>query len=171
MNPRRVMIIGNAGSGKSTAARKIAAVFDLPVFHMDREVYWLPGWQERSKDDQLVQVKRIVAQETWVFEGSNSGTFHLREARADLLIWLDTPLLVRLWRVIRRNILQQGQVRDDMAPGCTERLDMLPGFLWFILSTWRNSQRKAGAFYHASPLPKHRFTTARAVNQYIRSLT
>jgi adenylate kinase family enzyme len=137
---------------------------------MDREVFWLPGWEERSRDAQLKQIERIIAQEAWVFEGSNSRTYHIREARAEMLVWLDAPLALRLWRVILRNIRQRGQSRPDMADGCVERLDMLPGFLWFIVSTYASSQRKARAFYEATSLPKHRFTRAAQVNAFAAGL-
>ncbi|WP_370227125.1 AAA family ATPase [Cognatishimia sp.] len=168
--PKRVLIIGSAGSGKSTAARLIGAALDLPVYHMDREVFWLPGWVERGKADQVAQVKRIVAKPGWVFEGNNSSTFAIREARADLLIWLDLPLPLRLWRVIRRNIRGRGASRPDMAEGCDERLSMLPGFLWFILRTARGSRRKQSKFYAGTRLPKHHFRNSIEVDQFVESL-
>lgn len=167
---KRIMIIGNAGSGKSTLARTIGAALSLPVFHMDREVYWLPGWVERPKDEQVRQVERIVAQDAWVFEGNNSTTFHLRSARADMLIWLDMPLWIRLVRVGRRNVRQRGKSRPDMADGCTERLRMLPGFLWFILSTARRSRAKQDTFYRNAALPKARLISLRDVNAYVEAL-
>lgn len=167
---RRILIIGSAGSGKSTLARAIGDRLDLPVYHMDREVFWLPGWVERDKADQVAQVERIVAMDAWVFEGNNSSTFHLREARAELLIWLDMPIALRLWRAIRRNIIQRGQARPDMAEGCTERLRMLPGFVWFILSTRRESRAKQHAFFEATHLPKQRITSRAQATAFLKAL-
>lgn len=166
-----MMIIGSAGSGKSTLARQIGTALNLPVFHMDREVFWLPGWVERSKDDQLQQVERIVALDAWVFEGNNSSTFHLRSARADMLIWLDVPLWKRLVRVVRRTIRQRGNSRPDMADGCTEEMRMLPGFLWFIVSTARASRAKQKALFTASSLTKHRLTSFSESAAFTRSLS
>ena len=165
------MIIGGAGSGKSTLACQIGKALNLPVFHMDRDVYWLPGWVERSKDDQVRQVERIVALDAWVFEGNNSSTFHLREARADMLIWLDVSLWTRVVRVVRRNIVQRGKIRPDMSDGCTERLRMLPGFLWFIVSTARSSKTKQRALFEASALAKHRLILISDTAAFLRSLT
>ncbi len=164
------MIIGGAGSGKSTLAREIGAVLSLPVFHMDRDVFWLPGWVERAKDDQVRQVERIVAQERWVFEGNNSSTFHLRAARAEMLIWLDVPLWKRLFRAMRRNIRQRGKIRPDMAEGCTEQLRMLPGFVWFILSTAKRARTNQQRFFASTTLPKIRLTALREVNAYVETL-
>lgn len=165
------MVIGSAGSGKSTTARMIGHALDLPVVHIDREVYWQPGWQERTRADQIDRVKRIVAQEAWVFEGSFSRTYGLREARAEMLIWLDVPLALRLWRVVMRALRYNGQTRTDMAEDCPERLARLPGFLWFIVSTAKSSRRKARAFFDASELPRHRLTTRKEVATFVAALS
>lgn len=156
---RRILIIGSAGSGKSTLARHLGAALDLPVYHMDREVFWLPGWVERDRADQLVQVERIIAKDAWVFEGNNSRTFPQREARAHLLIWLEVPLGRRLIRVIRRSLRGRGKVRVDMADGCPERIASLPGFLRFILRTRADSHAKQRRFYEQTQLPKARIRT------------
>ncbi len=164
------MIIGAPGSGKSTLAQMLGQRLQLPVYHMDRDVFWLPGWVERDKTDQLRQIERIVAQEAWVFEGFNSSTFHLRAARADTLIWLDVPLILRLYRVVRRNLRGLGQKRPDMAEDCPEQLDMLPGFLWYILRTWRRNHAKSKTFYEKFPRRKHRLTTLSQVNAFVASV-
>lgn len=166
-HPKRVMIIGSAGSGKSTLARLLATRLNLPAYHMDKEVYWLPGWVERDRDDQVSQVARIAANDAWVFEGNSSSTFHIREARADLLIWLDMPLPLRFWRITRRAIMQNGQTRVDMAEGCPERLALLPRFWWFVLSTASESHREQGAFFEKTNLPKHRLRTKQEVRQIL----
>lgn len=170
MIPKRVMIIGGPGSGKSTLATRMGAALGLPVYHMDREVFWLPGWQERAKDDQRRQIERIVALDAWVFEGNNSSSFSLREARADMLVWLDVPLWLRLVRVIRRSVRQNGQTRADMARDCPERLSMLPDFLWFILSTARSGRRTQGAFFDATRLMRYRLRSVSEVEAFVAGL-
>lgn len=168
---KRIMIIGAAGAGKSTAARMIGAALDLPVYHMDREVYWLPGWIERPEDERRALVAEIAAKEAWVFEGNYSSTFQVRRDRAQMLIWLDTPALLRLWRAIRRAIVQNGRTRVDMADGCVEQLRNLPGFIRFIVTTAHRSRQKSGAFYATVDFPKHRFTSAKQVNAFVAGLS
>jgi adenylate kinase family enzyme len=41
----RVVILGCAGTGKSTLARRLGAKTGLPVVHLDA-LFWEPGWQE-----------------------------------------------------------------------------------------------------------------------------
>jgi hypothetical protein len=56
-------------------------------------------------------------------------------ARADMVIWLDRPVELRLWRVVKRAVLWRGQRRPDMPEGCVERLG--PETLPFWHYIWR----------------------------------
>ncbi|WP_082484690.1 type II toxin-antitoxin system HicB family antitoxin [Pseudomonas sp. Leaf129] len=47
---RRVMIIGQPGSGISTLAHKMGTLTGLPVFHIDT-IHWQSGWIERSTQE------------------------------------------------------------------------------------------------------------------------
>lgn len=131
----------------------------------------MSGWVEREKADQVRQVMRIAAQEHWVIDGNRSSTFYIREACPDLLIWLDHPLPLRLFRVIRRNLQQRGQSRPDVADGCVEKLHMLPGFLHFIVTTGRKSRRKQATFFAKTTLPKRRFARSDDLQRFVASLS
>lgn len=167
---KRVMIIGGAGSGKSTAARMIGEALGLPVYHMDRDVYWLPGWQERPDAERRRIVGRIVAQEAWVFEGSYSGTFQQRLDRAEMLVWLDVPVWRRSLRVVRRSFKGWGRVRSDLADGCKEDPRMLPDFLGFIWRTRRGARARAEALFERAAIEKHRLRTIPEVNLLVAHL-
>ncbi|GAA6180468.1 ATPase AAA [Shimia sp. NS0008-38b] len=171
MSPRRIMIIGGPGSGKSTLARQLGDALDLPVKHMDRAVHWLPGWQERPKHDKAPIVARIIAEPAWVFEGGHSETYADRLARADILIWLDSPVITRLYRVICRTFRDHGKTRPDMQDGCQESLRELPEFILFILRTRKRSTAKMRALYESAQIEKHHFTTFQDINRFTAALT
>ena len=134
------MIVGQPGSGKSSLALRLGEVTGLPVIHIDR-IHWQPGWIERSKAEKTRLCLQAEAGERWIFEGGHSRTWPSRLARADLLVWIDRPLGLRLWRVLRRAFTQLGQTRPDMADGCPERLRSLPEFAYFIVTTARSHRR------------------------------
>lgn len=139
---RRIMIVGQPGAGKSTLAARLAERTGLPVIHIDK-IHWQAGWVERSKADKTRLCLEAEQQDRWVFEGGHSATWPSRLARADMLIWLDLPVGVRLWRVVRRAIVGLGRTRPDMAEGCPERLRTLPKFITYIWTTRRSGSAEA----------------------------
>lgn len=133
---QRVMVVGGPGSGKSTLARDLGARTGLPVLHLDH-IHWAAGWVERPRDLRAALIMAEQAKLRWIIEGNFRATQAHRIARADLVVWLDLPLSLRLWRVVRRQFTYLGQRRPDMAEGCVEQLANLPSFLWYILRTAR----------------------------------
>lgn len=134
------MIVGGAGSGKSTLARMLHQRVGLPVYHMDH-VQWASGWVSRSRALREIMARDIESQETWIFEGGFSTTYDHRAARADMLIWLDLPVTLRLWRVTKRLFRYWGKSRPDMAEGCVEGFhrETLPFYVW-IWQTRKSSR-------------------------------
>lgn len=135
------MIIGQPGSGKSTVARRLGDRTGLPVVHID-QICWLPGWVERSRDDKTRLCNEAAEADQWIFEGGHSTTWTGRVRRADMLIWLDRPVALRMWRVIRRSVTGRGGTRPDLTKDCPERLRLLPEFILFIWKTRRRARAK-----------------------------
>jgi adenylate kinase family enzyme len=131
---KRIMVVGvSAGVGKSTFARKLSKILDIDVYHLDT-FYWEPGWVEASIESFSSRQQEIIHQSQWIIEGNYKHTFDLREKFADTIIYLELPLSICLFRVMKRWILNIGKYRPDRADGCEEKLDFT--FLKFICSTY-----------------------------------
>ncbi len=131
---KRIMVMGvSAGVGKSTFARKLGASLSMPVYHLD-SFYWKPDWIEAPLAEFAAAQQKIVNEEQWIIEGNYSNTYDIRAQHADTIIYLELPLLVCLYRVFKRWILNRGQVRPDMGKGCREKIDYQ--FLKFICTTY-----------------------------------
>jgi len=120
----RVMIIGCAGVGKSTLARKLGALTGLPVIHLDRE-HWRPGWVESPTDEWNDRVSELAGGERWIIDGNYIGTMTVRMSAADTVIFLDFPRRICLARVLSRMLTGYGKSRPDMTEGCEEKLDIV----------------------------------------------
>ena len=118
----RIMVIGGAGSGKSTMARWLGARTGPPVRHLDH-VHWMPHWTPRPKEERLAMVRAFEQEARWIIEGGISTTYPTRLARADMVIWLDLPVGQRLTRVLHRSWRYRGSGRADLPEGCVERFD------------------------------------------------
>lgn len=167
---QRIMIIGGSGSGKSTLARRLGQRLDLPVYHMDREVHWLAGWVERPREEKTPIVEAIVAKDAWVFEGGHSSSYPQRLARADMLIWTDAPLWLRLWRVTWRSLRQRGQTRPDLADGCPEQLAGLPEFWRYLLVNRRRIDARLATTFAEAEIPKHKLTGFAQIDAFVDQL-
>jgi adenylate kinase family enzyme len=134
---QRVIIIGPCGSGKSTLARELAPRLGLPLVHMD-QLGWQAGWVETEKAELQARLAEAVAGERWLIEGNYGSTLAPRLERADTVIYLDFPIRLCLWRLIRRIVTLRGQSRPDMPEGCPERFDA--AFFWYVM-TWNAGPR------------------------------
>ena len=128
----RVLIIGPCGSGKSTLARELAPRMGLPLIHMD-QLGWQAGWAELR-----TRLAEAVAAERWMIEGNYGSVLPPRLERADTVIYLDFPIRLCLWRLIKRIVTNRGQSRPDMPEGCPERFDL--AFFWYVM-TWNTGPR------------------------------
>jgi adenylate kinase family enzyme len=115
---RRIIVVGCAGSGKTSLALKLGGKLGLPVVHLD-VLYWRPGWKASDQASFRVRVADAVAGEGWVVDGSFSGlAFDLTLARADTLIVIERPRWLCLWRIARRSTFDRDVTRPDLPEGC-----------------------------------------------------
>lgn len=72
MPPKRIVILGNAGSGKSSLARQLGEQLALPVVHLDT-LFWGPNWTKpvASEFRARVRVSEAVSGSHWICEMQN----------------------------------------------------------------------------------------------------
>jgi adenylate kinase family enzyme len=130
MQAKRIVILGPCGSGKSTLARRIGASLGLPVVHLDT-FFWTPGWVQSNESTFRERVADAVQREAWVMDGNYTivAPIDHRIARASAVIWLDLPRRIYFPRALWRAIKYYGRHREDIGPGCPERIDV-PFLKW-----------------------------------------
>ena len=109
---RRVIVTGMAGAGKSTFARQLAAKSGLPAIHLDVH-FWKPGWVKPSNQEWRAVQSALLAGEAWIADGNYHETLDLRLARADTVVFLDTPWWLCAARAFVRGLRRpEGQLPD-----------------------------------------------------------
>jgi len=63
----RVLVLGCSGGGKTTLSLRLAEHFSLVYQSLDRDVRWLPNWVERDDNERREILKRLVAEDRWVW--------------------------------------------------------------------------------------------------------
>jgi len=140
---RRTLVIGTTGSGKTTLACQLAAVWQVP--HAEQDAWnHLPGWQEAPLEDFRAQVAAFTAGPAWVMDGNYSKARDIGWARADSVVWLDYSGWVVFWQLLRRT-LRRMHSREELWNGNREAWRTLltrDGILaWFFKTHWRNRHR------------------------------
>jgi len=148
------MIIGQPGSGKSALARRLGAKLYLPVVHIDC-IHWQSGWIERSAQEKGKLCSDVHARSQWIFEGNHSNTWPERLERANTLIWLDFPLLLRSFRILKRRVEYHGVARPDLPDGYPENINW--EFVSFVWQTRSRGRAKMIEFYDAAPASKDKY--------------
>ncbi len=132
---RRILVTGNAASGKSTLARRLSGEMGIP-FHSLDSVVWLPGWRKRPEGEKLRILTDLAGQEAWVIDGVSAVV----QAAADAVIFLDVPRRTCIRRALWRSLRFFLRSRSELPEGCPEIL-MLPELLRII----RDFPARAGA--------------------------
>ncbi|MGH6992460.1 MAG: hypothetical protein ACREEH_03910, partial [Caulobacteraceae bacterium] len=132
---RRIAILGGAGAGKSTLARKLGEALDVPVIHLDLLAYG-PGWARRSAESLQADLAPRLQSTDWLVEGTYGEASALPLPLTDLVLWLDQPAWLRFIRAWRKTATHRGRTRADRPNGCEERFGWRYARTVFSFGAW-----------------------------------
>lgn len=119
---QRILIIGNAGSGKTTFAKQLAKKLGLPLLHLDM-IFWCGNWKHISQEEFDTLLQAELEKPQWIIDGNFNRTLPHRLQYCDYVFFFDLPAAVCLWGVIRRVLENYGKTRSDMGGNCPEYFD------------------------------------------------
>lgn len=104
---QRIVVLGSAGVGKTTFARRLAKRLGARFICLDD--IWRPTWGPQDAPKFRARVEIEHEAQAWVSDGNFAQlTFDLRLPRADLIIWIERPLWLSLWRAVAR-VFRKGE--------------------------------------------------------------
>lgn len=132
--PQRILVAGLSGSGKTSLARRLAAILAIEHTEIDA-LHHGAGWQPRPEF--LDDVDALVARASWIAEWQYGSARERLADGADALVWLDMPYAVSMTRLVvrtlrrrlRKEVLWNGNVEPPLATFVTDR-DHVVRYAW-----------------------------------------
>jgi adenylate kinase family enzyme len=102
----RIAITGPSGSGKTTLAAELARTLGIRHVEIDA-LYHGPNWESCGVEVLRERVLAATEGDGWVTDSTYHTTLgSLISDRADVLVWLDLPVPLVMWRLLRRTYLR-----------------------------------------------------------------
>ena len=102
--------IPTVGSGKTTLAKEISSRLNIPYYELDN-VVWIrhtSGDIKRTEQERADYLNNIIQSESWIIEGVHNEDWVSDSFRnADLIIFLDTKYSIRVYRIVKRFLMQK----------------------------------------------------------------
>ncbi len=179
MSPyNRIIVIGTTGSGKSTLAKLLADKLDGDFIELDA-LHWEPNWQPAPDEVFRARVEKATRAEKWAVAGNYRSVRDLTWLKADVILWLDYPLLFtfgRLWHRAWRRWWSQEELWNGNRENIwmhfklwsTESL-----FHWFFRTYWRRKREFAAllALPEYQHLKVFRFKSQNETSTWLRELS
>lgn len=84
---KRIMLLGNSGSGKSWTAQRLGEKTGYPVIYLDKEC-WQPGWTYPPQEEWEKKNREYISGREWIIDGNHHETLEMRVEAADLILFL-----------------------------------------------------------------------------------
>ena len=175
MDGPRIVVVGVTGTGKTALARRLSERFGVRHVELDG-LNWEANWVQAPTEVFRERVAEATTEDGWVVDGNYQKTHDITWPRATMIVWLDYPLPLILWRLGLR-ILRRAVTRERLWKGNQESLwkhlctkDSL--ILW-ALHTYRRRQREYGEamrHWESEGVKTLRFGRPRETERWLRAL-
>ena len=131
---QRIHIVGNSCSGKSTLAKLLSEALGMDLVELDA-LNWLPNWvslNDTNPEEFKRRLETATKGDTWVAAGSYSRSRPIFWSRVETVVWLDLPMPLLLYRVIRRS-WKRARSKEPLWGSNWERF-------WPQFALWRGSK-------------------------------
>src|SRR3990167_2846555 len=96
----KILIVGDAGRGKSTLASKISEKLGIPHHSTDDFYYEIKFSKVRNRPESIELISKIFQGDKWIVEGTNNHLIVLGLHSADTIIYLKYKSILAQWAVL-----------------------------------------------------------------------
>ena len=103
----RILIVGDAGRGKSTLASKISAKLGIPHYSTDDFYYEVKFSKVRNRPESIEKIKEIFKNDKWIIEGTTKHVIDPGLHSADKIIHLRYKSILTQWIFLIKRYFQR----------------------------------------------------------------
>jgi len=168
----RIGVIGPTGSGKTWLSEQLASALALRHVEIDA-LYHGPQWEPATVDELRERVAEATDGDDWV----SDGTYHqmigeLVFERVQTVAWLDLPVRLVIWRLLRRTYLRKKH-GTELWHGNREGpwRESLRFLIWPAFKRAFENRRQLPALFARHPhIRVHRLRSDRAVRSFVDAM-
>lgn len=101
----KILIVGDAGRGKSTLAAKISKKLGIPHHSTDDFYYEVKFSKVRDRPESIEMIKEIFKNDKWIIEGTTKRLIEHGLHSADIIIHLRYKNILTQWMVLFKRYL------------------------------------------------------------------
>ena len=161
---KRILVIGCPGSGKSYFAKKLGAILNLPVIHMDN-LYWKKDKTSITREELVNKLKPHLEKDSWIIDGNYHHTLKERLKYATDVFFLD----VSREECIKGMLDRIDQERDDI-PWVETREDAEELIAWTEDYESRTKLEEEEMLNEYPKVHVHRFKSRQEIDNYLESI-
>jgi adenylate kinase family enzyme len=174
---KHIAVIGATSSGKSTLAKQLADKFGCHFIELDA-LHWEPNWTEAPLEVFRTRVEEATQSPGWVVAGNYHVVRDLIWPKAEVVIWLDYPVLLifgRLWKRSWRRWWHQEELWNGNRESIWMHFKLWSDeslFYWLFKTYWRRKREYTALL----SLPEHqhleliRFKHPKETEQWLMNL-
>jgi adenylate kinase family enzyme len=165
----RIAITGPSGSGKTTIAAELAQALGLRHVEIDA-LHHGPNWESCGVELLRERVTAATEGDDWVTDSTYRTMLgDLVVRRAELLVWLDLPTPLVMWRLLRRTHIRNRDKTElwngNVEPGWRESIGYL---IWPAFKSSLKNRREFPSLY--ANVRVQRLRSDRDVRAFVQSI-
>ena len=166
---KKVIVLGNSGSGKSTFTTLLADKLHIDFLHLDPLVYKY-SWDNPEFEEMEKKVEELIYKDSWIIDGNFLNNALNRFKECDTIVFLDLNRFVCMNSVIKRHKKYKGKHRDSRSDDCDEKLTL--SYLKWVVRDFYKTSRKI-ILKHIKDHPEKKVVilkNRRQVNNYLKEV-
>lgn len=166
---KKVIVLGNSGSGKSTFTTLLADKLHIDFLHLDPLVYKY-SWDNPEFEEMEKRVEELIYKDSWIVDGNFLNNALNRFKECDTIVFLDLNRFVCMNSVIKRHKKYKGKHRDSRSDDCDEKLT-LSYLKWVVRDFYKTSRKIILKYIKDHPEKKVVILkNRRQVNNYLKEV-